>query len=222
MKTPATPLIVDSSEYKDGRVQVRFDKIESPRYQYTQEDLLSSQAVTQLVFDKSLLVIAQAYLKSRPVMDMVTMWWSFPFHGKGQSGAAQQYHFDMDRIKFLKFFFYLTDVHSDNGPHCYVAGSHKDKPKAVFRDGRISDAEIKKHYSDNRFLEFNGPAGTILAVDTSGFHKGKVLTEGRRLLLQIEFANSLFGQNYKKITLPNPKVKLKVDSFNRIYDRIFK
>ena len=40
-----------------------------------------------------------------------------------------------------------------------------------------------------------------MAVDTRGFHKGKELLKDNRLLFQIEFANSMFGQIYPKIDI---------------------
>jgi hypothetical protein len=129
------------------------------------------------------------------------MWWSRPFHGKASTEAAQLYHFDMDRIKFLKFFFYLTDVTPETGPHCYVRGSSKRKPAPILRDGRISDEEIDRHYPKADLVEICGGTGSIIAVDTRGWHKGKALTQGERLLLQFEFTNSMFGQNYPRTHL---------------------
>jgi hypothetical protein len=108
----------------------------------------------------------------------------------------------MDRIKFLKVFFYLTDVTPESGPHCYVRGSSKRKPAAILRDGRIPDEEIRSHYPEETFVEICGGTGSIIAVDTRGWHKGKPLTEGERLILQFEYTNSMFGQNYPKSALP--------------------
>ncbi len=42
-------------------------------------------------------------------------------------------------------------------------------------------------------IEFAAPRGTIIAEDTRGFHKGKHVERGDRLVLQIQFSNSLFG-----------------------------
>ena len=134
------------------------------------------------------------------------MWWSAPFKSneeKVRSKAAQLYHFDMDRIKFIKFFFYLSDVNTHNGPHCYIKSSHKNIPISLRRDGRFSDKEIFSEYPENYLVEITGQKGSILAVDTRGFHKGKPVEQGERLLLLIEFTNSLFGKTYNKIDLRN-------------------
>ena len=133
----------------------------------------------------------------------MSMWWSAPTCDEQlQSRAAQLYHFDMDRLKFVKFFVYLSDVDSDRGPHCYVRGSHLRKPAELLKDDRLSDDEILKHYPASELIELTGKAGTMLAVDTRGLHKGKPLETGDRLIFQVQFADSLFGQNYPQIHVP--------------------
>ena len=106
--TPARYLNTDPNQSVQGysRQKILFDpsKIISPRYRYDFEDLLACPELVDLVFDLSLLEVAQSYLKCKPVLDLVTMWWSAPFQHRGSSKTAQEYHFDMDRINFIKFF----------------------------------------------------------------------------------------------------------------------
>lgn len=171
------------------------------KYAFDEERLLELPLVQRLISDPSILAVAQAYLGTRPVQDMVSMWWSTALTQEASSEAAQLYHFDMDRLKFVKFFIYLTDVGPANGPHCYVARSVRRKPRVLLRDGRILDGELEQHYVPEDFRELGGERGTMLAVDTRGFHKGKPLESGDRLILQIEFSDSLFGQTYAPIHL---------------------
>lgn len=187
--------------YLNEKVHPNIEEPKSPRYQFDANDLLKNKVVRKLVFDQGFKKIASLYLKSVPILDIVTMWWSFPFNKVATSQAAQMYHFDMDRLKFIKFFIYLTDVHEENGPHCYVEGSHKTLPKELRHDGRFEDSELTKHYSEEKFKEFKGKKGSILAVDTRGLHKGKPLTTGKRLLFQIQFSNSLFGAPFDSYNL---------------------
>jgi hypothetical protein len=175
---------------------------ESPKYDIAQRDILANPTVQQLLMDSGLHRVAQGFLRCSPILDLLAMWWSRPFGGGPSTEAAQLYHFDMDRIKFLKFFFYLTDVTPESGPHCYVRGSSKRKPAAILQDGRTPDEAIHKHYPQEALVEICGEAGSIIAVDTRGWHKGKPLTEGERLILQFEYTNSMFGQNYTKVALP--------------------
>lgn len=172
------------------------------KYEFQPAQLLQNPTVQELVGDPTLLALAQAYLGCQPVIDIVAMWWSTSALPKPSSAAGQLYHFDMDRIAFLKFFFYVTDVTERTGPHCYVAGSHRRKPKALWHDGRIEDADLLPHFSPADVVEIAGPRGTVFAADTSGFHKGKALESGERLMFQIQFSTDLFGYNYAPIPLP--------------------
>jgi hypothetical protein len=175
----------------------------SPRYQFESADLVKNETIRNIAFDAGMRKIAEGYLKCQPILDIVTMWWSVPFGKKAMAQSAQMYHFDMDRFKFLKFFYYVTDVHTDNGPHCYIRGSHRTLPKELLSDRRLTDEELEKIYAKEDFMEFTGKKGSILAVDTRGLHKGKTLVSDKRLLFQIQFSNSLFGAEYDQLTLHN-------------------
>ena len=196
LNIPCNYLDVEKQDYSDEKVKFNPETPISPRYQFSNNDIVNLPAVQELLFDQSLLAFAQEYLGVKPILDLIAFWWSLPFNGEGKSAAAQMYHFDMDRIKFMKFFFYLTDVDTNTGPHCYVKGSHINLPKNLSRDGRFTDEEIEKNYGKENLIEICGKKGSIIAVDTRGFHKGKELTMDKRLLFQIEFANSMFGQTY--------------------------
>ena len=216
---------LDVPSFKDELVLLNEDNIISPRYQFNKSDLVRNETIMDIATDKSILAIAQSYLGCKPVLDKITMWWSFPFNKKGASAAAQMYHFDMDRIKFLKFFFYLTDVHNENGPHCYVRGSHRVKPLTTGLEGRRTDDEIEKAFKEEDILEICGKKGAILAVDTSGLHKGKPLTKDKRLLFQLEFANTLYGNSYEVVTLPkdiSKEVKETIKEYKYTYNQVLK
>ncbi|MEP1097180.1 MAG: phytanoyl-CoA dioxygenase family protein [Cyclobacteriaceae bacterium] len=195
----------------------------APMYKFNEEDLLENESLRSILFDVNFLRIAQEYLNCLPLNDIFVMWWSSVFSNNPNSHAAQLYHFDMDHLKFIKFFIYLTDVDAKSGPHCYVRGSHKNKPLALSNDRRYEDVEIQAHYQDDDFIEITGQKGTIVAVDTSGFHKGKLPENRERLIVQIEYTNSFFGQkvaNLKKagITVSSNQFLEKFqDSFRRLF-----
>ncbi|MBE8985965.1 phytanoyl-CoA dioxygenase family protein [Nostoc sp. LEGE 12450] len=176
-------------------------KLVAPIYKFDELDIVNNHDIQSLVVDTSILALAQSYLGCKPIQDSVVMWWSTNFEKEANSKAAQLYHFDMDRIKFIKFFIYLSEVTTQNGPHCYVRGSHQSKPLELLQDRRFLDSEIEQHYSKQDIVEIIGSAGTIIAADTRGFHKGKHLQSGERLVLQIEYANSLFGAPYNQLNI---------------------
>jgi len=186
-------------QYSEDTVPYESDNVISPQYNAPAQTLMENPVVQDMVSDPLLLDISQRYFGASPVFDFVALWWSPPYLKHASSEAAQLFHFDMDRLKFLKFFVYLTDVGPDNGPHTYIAGSHKRKPRELHRDGRILDEEIAQYYSDSDIVEITGPRGTVFVADTRGFHKGKAPMYGDRLILQSVFATNLFGENYSPI-----------------------
>jgi hypothetical protein len=206
LKTPAK--VVPKPKQNGDRFVYDRKNLLGTRYQFDEEALMSNRNIQDIVADETLIAVAQEYFGCKPLNDMVTMWWSTTYSKKASSEAAQLYHFDMDRIKFLKFFIYLTDVTTNTGPHCYIRSSHKSLPEKLLRDGRLKDDEVNNFYKKEDVLELTGKTGTILAVDTRGLHKGKPLIEGERLLFQLEFATNFFGQTYNKIKLENVSNKL--------------
>lgn len=172
------------------------------RYDYQTSDLVDQTDVQDLLSDSSLLTLVQDYLGCMPIADVLGMWWHTAFQDHPDSMAAQYFHFDMDRFKWLKVFIYLTDVGPDNGPHSFVRGSHRTGaiPAHILKRGyvRLSDEEVAATYPANDILAFTAPRGTIIIEDTRGLHKGVNVREGARLILQLQFSNSLFGANYPR------------------------
>lgn len=185
-----------------GPARARFDpeKPKAPRYQLAEELLVANEDVQRFMVDETLADLAGQYLEAPPINDLTALWWSAPADEASHSAAAQLFHFDMDRLRFIKFFVYLTDVGLHNGPHVVVRGTHDTRPAAFYKDRRFSDAEVHAAFPDGDVRKLVGPAGTVLAVDTSALHKGQPLETGHRLLLQVEYTNCLFGQTYTRVT----------------------
>jgi hypothetical protein len=166
-------------------------------YSFENESVLLNSVVQSFLIDPVILSIAQAYLNCEPIADMTELWWSTKFNDRPDGEAAQLYHFDMDRIKWLKFFIYLTDVDHDCGPHSFVAGSHRTGgiPRELRKRGyvRLEDDEVARYYPARDVVEFTAPRGTIIVEDTRGLHKGQHIRHGHRLMLQFQFSNSRFG-----------------------------
>lgn len=228
--TPATYLVPNSdaskfiSAWSEKPVLVDEEKPLSPIYHWDRQDLFENDKVLEVVLDDTFLLLAQEYLGMSPVLDHMGMWQSFPYGGMSKAESAQMFHYDMDRLKFVKFLMYLTDVEPKNGPHCYARGSQGMKPDELLPDSRKTDEQIEKHYGANNMVEITGKAGTVMMVDTRGFHKGKTPDEGTRVMFQLEFADSLFGQNYGFIDLTSeikPKVQPRLNEYGKAYGAIF-
>jgi hypothetical protein len=191
-------------------------------------DLLKNTDVQSLIADLSLAAVAQDYLGARPVIDVLSMWWLTDFAERPDSQAAQFFHFDMDRPKWVKIFIYLTDVQASTGPHSFVAGSHKTGgiPQHFLDKGyaRLADEEVRNAYPESSIREIVAPRGTILAEDTRGLHKGKHIVKGDRLMLQIQYSNCLFGGDYPRISFQEkiiPALRESVSRFPRLYSAYF-
>lgn len=216
-----------SGEDKQAPSQVAVYERNDPRgvaYDVPLTSLLNNPEVQALLADPSILAIAQAYLGSQPAADIVAMWWLTAFKAGPDDVAAQRYHFDMDRIKWLKVFFYLSDVTEDTAPHSFVEGSHRKGgiPSALLDRGyvRLGDDEVAQHYPADKFIEFTGRRGTIILEDTRGLHKGKHVVRGERLLLQFQFSNSLFGSQQQQgsiETVHDPGLAQLIARFPRLY-----
>jgi hypothetical protein len=197
-------------------------------YRFEEQVLVGQPDIQTLMADPSLIALAQAYLGCMPVLSVAAMWWSTSarFSDAAKAELAQMYHFDMDRIKWLKFFFYLNDVTSDSGPHCFIAKSHRagHQPPSLLKRGyvRIRDEELETHYPPEDRIEITGPRGSIFAADTRGFHKGITPRKGDRLLLQLEFCDTLFGASYMRPSLSagiDSELAVRMRAFPRLYSR---
>jgi len=187
----------------------RFDEIapRAIRYDLSEEAIMASPGAQALVADESLFAVAQRYFRAPAIQDLVAMWWSAGMGHEASSAAAQQFHFDLDRLKFLKVFVYLTDVDEWRGPHVYVRGTHKNLPSRFRQDRRYGDDEVIPIFSD-AVQTISGPRGTVFLADTRGLHKGKSLIEGYRLVFQTEYSTSLFGQAYDTPQVASPTAQL--------------
>lgn len=167
------------------------------RYDIAEETALTCPEVQEFATDPAMAMIAQRYLGQPVLMDEVAFWWTTTQRAEDADINAQLFHQDRDRLSFLKFFIYLTDVSDDTGPHVYLKGSHLGIPRSLRGDGRKTDEAVRNAGLWSNVSELCGPMGTLMAVDTIGLHKGKTPVRGDRLALEIEFATSLFGVDYE-------------------------
>lgn len=156
-------------------------------------------AVAQLKRDPLLLAIAAEYLQSVPTFVGANLWWTFAVDAlaEDRDRHAHLYHRDVDDFRFIKFFFYLTDVGQGDGAHICVASSHRRLPMSRFFDRwnirRYSDSEIEGAYPKDNILEICGPAGTGFAENTLCIHKGRTPVSDNRLILQLQYALFDYG-----------------------------
>jgi hypothetical protein len=197
----------------DKKVYYDSSKPVSEIYRFAQQDLVNDPDIQELIMDEVFINIARKYLGCEPIFDFPAMWWSTTFLKEASAEAAQLYHYDLDRLKWLKIFIYLTDVDENNGPHRLVKGSHKPdaKPMKLLKKGyaRIEDSDLAKYYKKEDFVAIKGEAGSVFAEDTKCWHKGTPLKKGHRLVLEFEYTSSLFGSNYPDWEIKNASEKFR-------------
>lgn len=166
---------------------------------------LDTQWVTEqrlaldLASSPSVLRIASDYIGAEPRLSFPESWFSFPVQTVKKT-SAKNWHWDCDGIKWLKVFVYINDVSSLNGPHAFVATSHRNW-KTNNKSSRVLDDEIVQIYGRDRVQIFEALKGAVIFEDTRGFHRGTPLLEGHRLVLQIQFHLDGFGIGRPQVQL---------------------
>ncbi|PIQ23524.1 hypothetical protein COW36_08930 [bacterium (Candidatus Blackallbacteria) CG17_big_fil_post_rev_8_21_14_2_50_48_46] len=169
------------------------------RYNFSPHQFVHLPEVQALMAHPDLWASARAYLQAEPQLVLASLWWSSDFQGPHSRYTGQVWHIDIDRFRFLNFFVYLTPVGLENGPHDYIRNTQGEKPLLLCVDKRMTPEEMEAHYAQDDFATICGPAGTIFAADTRAFHRGRPLEEGKRLILQLDFATDRFGENCPRV-----------------------
>jgi hypothetical protein len=160
------------------------------------EQVEQCSEIKALCRDPFLHEVACRYLLADPVVISARLWWSFPSNNYDEAtlkrASQNLFHFDMNDWRSVKFFFYLTNVDGESGPHVYVSGSHCNRRLAhqfTLFVGK-PNAEIVAFYGAERIVSIHGLAGFGFAEDPFGFHMGTVARSRPRLVLEVEFGVS--------------------------------
>lgn len=210
------------SNIKLQKKKLNIQNPESVKFYYNSQDIIDNFNVQKILFDSSIIHFAQMYLNSYPVIDNISAWWSFPA-GNPDKNAAQWWHFDLDRPKWLKFFFFLTDCSIENGAHRFVRGSHKNNgiPWSLRKKGydRLDDNDVEKKFSKKDIIDMSATKGSLLIEDTRGLHKGRHLIKNNRFLIQVQYSSSLFGGVVENFITPklNNHMKEVINEYKYTY-----
>jgi Phytanoyl-CoA dioxygenase (PhyH) len=173
-------------------------------FSYMSNTKLSS-TVQKLIQDPGILAIAAKFLGAEPVHMGSEISWNLPVPGNHvqQREAAQVFHHDLDDYRFIKFFFYLTDVDLSSGPHTYIRGTHKGKKffhqLISTRCADIDDQKIVECYGAENVITVCGKAGFGFVENALCFHKGSRPTEKPRLMLQLEYSMNNYGNIHEML-----------------------
>lgn len=148
---------------------------------YSLETVVNCPYVMQAANLPELLRLATNYLGFAPTITSLSIRWSFPTHSAPDE--VQNFHRDCE-VGSFKVLIYLTDVDDQSGPHTFVDGSHRERMPVRLRP--YPDDEVYKSYK--KVTSVVGRAGTSIAIDTKGIHKGGVPTANPRLILGIQYS----------------------------------
>ena len=170
----------------------------APRINHYRHDVCSCASAWKLLEYSDVASIAEQYLSCKPLLTSLDCWYVAPISPKVKSNlfysaAAQTFHYDMDWIKFVKFFFNLSSATQQNGAFEFIPGTHRHKQSTHYCDGRFEDLDPAK----NSIVKALGRPGTCFVADTSGLHRDGRAQNGFRQVLQIEFAVSSFGAKFQ-------------------------
>lgn len=155
------------------------------------ERVESCPAICALQADPLLHAVARDYLGASVKVISTRLWWSFPAlkTDPARPSPDEMLHFDLDDWRMLKFFFYITPVDAESGPHLYMRGTHKRhvlKHQLSITVGRPM-TEVLSIYGADRLKSIYGPAGSGFAEDPYGYHAGSLAQTTDRLMLEIGF-----------------------------------
>ncbi len=172
------------------------DKLAGTYWLKDQNTAAQMPEFARIAFDPYILSVVSGYLGCTPIHVQTNLWFSFAGEQdhKTLSRNAQFFHQDKEFVKFIKVFIYLNDVTTENGPHCYIEGSHIDElnQHGIPYSTRLPDEQVLSFYGEDKLRIVEGEAGTIIFGDTVAAHKGLPLKKGSRLILQLEYAASLY------------------------------
>ena len=146
-------------------------------------DIIHAPYLLDLANDPRILDVVSRFLGCKPTIGYMATWWSYAT-GIGPQ-QAENYHRDVDDLRFIKLFVYLTDVTPETGPHKYVLRSASDPRLTAIR--RYDDAEVHETFGLENVRTMTSRAGEGFLEDTYGFHKGQPVQSGHRLLFQVVY-----------------------------------
>jgi hypothetical protein len=172
-------------------------------YRWDSFELTKLPSIQKLLLVPTFHSIAQEYFGSQPFLTNVAVYQEVA----GSNTNSQLYHYDNDGPKFLKFFFYLTDILTPNdGAHTFIQDSHNHAKPPQFKGLKsYTRASLVAHYGQENEISITGPAGTGFVEDSACFHHG-TKPKNRRLLLQIQYAvmdTPCMGDPSRPLHIPN-------------------
>jgi hypothetical protein len=136
---------------------------------------------------EALLDVVNAYRGRWMKLFYLDHWYTVPFAVAEERVGSQRWHRDPEEEHIVKVFVYFSDVDVDAGPFEYVRGS-----ASGLRYGDLWPWGVPERYPPQEEFEravppqdrlaLTGSTGTMIVVDTGGFHRGGFARMNPRVL----------------------------------------
>jgi hypothetical protein len=188
---------------------VSYEELEATEKMIAVKDpLLSIPEAVDVAYDQRILKIVTNFLGYVPPWYKPLVVRDFP---GDRARESSNFHRDNDEADSVQAFIYLVDIDDTRGPLIYVpATNHYDvrscRPRLsrdlgiAGHDGRISDAEIEKHYRRGTWSVLRVPRGSLAIIHGNGFHKGPawpqygLATNQPRTAVRLDFHGHKLGK----------------------------
>ena len=143
---------------------------------------------TQFAIQPALLDVVNSYLGMLSKILYIDVWNTVPLVHAGPDMGSQRWHRDPEDAKLVKIFLYFSDVGDSAGPMQYVPNSRRGErfgslwPQQFPKGSVPPPDEFERAIPRSEWATCTHPAGTLLFVDTSGFHRGGRALDSRRVL----------------------------------------
>src|SRR5262245_44564805 len=171
-------------------------------------ELPLDDACLKLAVSSRLLDIVNSYLGMFAKCLYVDQWYTVPGGPEAERVSSQRWHRDYTDQQLVKVFIYLRDVDHGAGPFEFVLGSAQSGrysqlwPWRPLGDTYPPPDGFERRIPPTAIATYEGPAGTVIFCNTSGFHRGGFATERPRVMTVYNYAspaslNALAKRNFR-------------------------
>lgn len=177
-------VILAAAQYREGSRAGEWNKGYLIRKYPDRAVLAADSPWLRLALSSRILNVVNSYLELWSKLYYFDLWYTLP--AIGTASASQNWHRDPEDRKLVKIFLYFSDVTEDAGPLQYVPGSRRSggpyshlwrKRHEAYPPAREFEARIPP----SEWVSGVGSPGTLVFVDTTGFHRGGYATRQTRL-----------------------------------------
>jgi hypothetical protein len=181
------------------------------RYHGSGAQIPANCPLLRLGLSGSILNVANGYLGLWSKLSYIDAWNTMPEPQEGRTPAAsQRWHRDPEDLKLCKVFLYHSDVDDGAGPLHYLPNCRPGEryghlwPQELPVGSNVVDSEFEKKAPRSEWRVCHGKAGTIVFVDTVGFHMGGRASLRNRIFSHWTFATP--GSHWPRMSFFSPEV----------------